>query len=294
MKYAQLFTDAGLVMRDSKGNNETFAYVGKVADNEAIAALQSEVNQRGTVSAGALSLMVSIFDHPRMDGYKGAVKMGDRIPKELKAAMREQEEATLKPLFYAYMNAKNPADAKAAETDAKHPYIGSRAIQWDLFIGALREGGVYGNVKSYSMQYFAYFGMLPCVYTEGNPDKARLLSVSAMAKLIANAKTDLVKPEDAGIAGELEMLRLKLEGRNDKTVTGSPATAIHALREMLKFFEEQAETSAEKATEALTGGKAPDVAKMADAAVRQAKQTRTKGSKNKPQEKAIVQEPAPF
>lgn len=281
MKYATLFNSDALILRDSSGNNIPFNYVGQVSDSDAIQALQTDVQSRGSVTAGALSLMLTIFDHPRMDGYKGTTPIGDRMTKEIKGAIREREEYVLKPLFFGYLDAKNPDDAKAAETDVKHPYIGARAIQWDLFIGALREGGVYGNVKSYTMQYFAYFGKLPCVYDGDNPDKTRMLSVAAMAKLIANAKTDKVKPADMGFAGELADIAKRLKERGEKAVIGDNATALHALRELLAFFEGRTETAAVKATEALAGGTAPDVAKMAEAATRQAKTNSRSKSRNK-------------
>lgn len=237
MKYAQLFTENALVMQDDKGNKETFAYVGAVADSNAIASLQTEVNGRGAVTAAALSLMVQILDHPRFDGYSGKVEIGAKMPKEFKAAIREQEEATLKPLFYAFYDAKHAKQAKLAEKDAKHEYHGAKAIAWDGFIGALREGGIYGNVKSYSMQYMGYFGKLPCVYDDGQPDKSKLLATSAMMKMIANAKTDLVPKADEGIAGELKALAQRLADRNEKTTLGATADALLALRAMLATFE---------------------------------------------------------
>ena len=248
MKYSQLFGADALVMADAKGNKETFAYVAPVKEGQAIQALQTEVQGRGSVTAASLSLICTIFDHPRFDGYSGKIAIGERMPKELKAAIREREEAVLLPLFSDYYDAKNKADAKAAATNPKHPYHGSKALAWDQFIGALREGGIYGNVKSYAMQYMAYFGMLPCVYTEGKPDNSRYQPDSPLANLTANAKTDKTS-EDDGIAGTLVTLASEVANRNEKTAMGDTITAIAALKAMLAKYEELAREEAERLTE---------------------------------------------
>lgn len=286
MKYSQLFGADALVMADAKGNKETFQYVQPVKEGQAVQALQTEVQGRGVVTAASLSLICTIFDHPRFDGYSGKIPIGERMPKELKAAIREREEAVLMPLFSDYYDAKNKADAKAAATNPKHPYHGSKALAWDQFIGALREGGIYGNVKSYAMQYLAYFGMLPCVYAEGKPDKSRLLAVSAMAKLIANAKTDK-KGEDEGIAGKLVALASEVANRNEKTTMGDTISAIAALKAMLATFEGLAREEAQRLTEQVGLRPNPDVSEQGHAVVTKAKRQR-KAKEEKADAAALV------
>lgn len=290
MKYAQLFTPEGLVMQDDKGNKETFGYIEPVAESSAIGFLQTEVNGRGAVTAAALSLMVQILDHPRFDGYSGKVAIGERMPKELKAAIREQEEAHLKPLFYAFWDGKNKAKAKAAEKEPKHVYHGEKAIAWDGFISSLREGGIYGNVKSYSMQYLGYFGRLPCFYDEeGHANKGKLLATSAIAKMIANAKTDIAPKQDEGIAGEVKAIALRLRDRNEKTKIGAVADGVAYLKDMLAVFEQLLREEAEAAQATHAAKTTGDVSKVAQAAVSKAKAPKAvKTPKSKAEEPALI------
>lgn len=262
MKYAQDFTETGLVMVDNKGNKESFAYVAAIPETDAIGALQVEMRQRGDVTAAALSLMVQILDNPRFDTYKGKTPMGEKHPKELKAAIREEEEKHLKPLFMAaFMKKSKKADAAA------------QGAAWDSFIGELRAGGIYGNVKSRATQYLGYFGKLPCVYdAEGHADKSKLLAVSAMDKLIANAKTDLPTKAEGGISDELVKLAADLS--TDKAKPGQATTALAALKAMIVKYEALQQQEAEAAQRKHELTKVGDVSKVAADAVKKASKPR--------------------
>jgi hypothetical protein len=270
MKYTSDFADNALIMADDKGNKTSFEYIGAVPEPEAIGTLLQEMKGRGNVTAAALSLMVQIMDNPRLGTYAGKIPMGEKMDAKFKSAIREEEEAHLKPLFIASYDAKHKAQAKAASTDPVNPYHAQRLSAWDTFIGDLRKGGIYGNVKSTSTQYLGYFGKLPCVYDGEHPDKARLLAVSAMQKLIANAKADATDRVERTVANDLVKLSSELQNRNDKTKLGSPATAIAALKAMLATFEGLQQEEAERATENNSGAVHKDVSRLSEAAIKQA------------------------
>lgn len=282
MKYAQDFSAKALIMQDDKGNKVQFEYLSPVTEQQAITTLRKEITGRGDTTASALSLMVQILDNPRFAAYAGKIEMGHKMDPKFKAAIREQEEAHLKPLFFAQL-AKKMDDAAKSEA-------------WDAFIGELRTGGIYGNVKSYSTQYLGYFGKLPCVYdADGHPDKGRLLAVSAMSKLIANAKTDLPTKQSEGLSGELVKLAGELANRTEKTKIGGIPSAIAACKAMLVIFEGLQREEAARATENNSGAVHKDVARLADVALKQAQKANpqaviVKGNKakGKNQEPATV------
>jgi hypothetical protein len=273
MKYAQSFDKDALRIKDDKGNASAFAYVKPISEQQAIDSLRSEQNAAKVASVGALSLLCHILDDKRLDGYRGKIALGEKLPAELKTAVRELEVSYLQPLFFAYYDEKNAADKEKAD------YIAARAMQWDEFIGHQRANGSWSNAKSYATQYLAYFGKLPCAYNKANkPMKDKMLPVAALAKLIANAKTDLEKPKDAGIAGELLTLASTLRNRTDKTILGDCPTAIASLKAMLELYEAVYSEELERMTAATGGAVHPDIAKMADEATKQAK--RVKGAKS--------------
>jgi hypothetical protein len=209
-KYVQSLSATSVLFTDEKGNTDTFDLVAPMPKNEIVGTLSKEIAGRGDVTRGCLTVMLEMLDTPRFDTYKGKTTIGGKMDKLLKNAMSEQEVTTFQPMFYAYWDAKNPApdgmdSAKLMAHNAR------RAAQWDAFISAQRDGGLYGNVKTYSLQYFAYFGMLPCVYVEGKPDKQRLMPVSAMAKAIAIAKAANVQPGLTGIAKMLADVKQALD-----------------------------------------------------------------------------------
>lgn len=224
-KYVQSLSATAVLFTDDKGNTDTFELVAPMAKNEIVGTLSKEIAGRGDVTRGCLTIMLEMLDNPRFDTYKGLTTTGAKIPKELKTALSEQEVTTFQPMFYAYWDAKNKApdgmdSVKLMEHNAR------RARQWDTFISAQRDGGLYGNVKTYSLQYFAYFGLLPCVYVDGQPDKSRLMPVSAMAKAIAIAKAANVQPGLTGIAKMLAEVKQALDG---STITDVDAKLSYPL-----------------------------------------------------------------
>ena len=224
-KYVQSLSATAVLFTDDKGNTESFDLISPMPKNEIVGTLSKEIAGRGDVTRGCLTVMLEMLDNPRFDAYKGQVTTGGKIPKELKTALTETEVSTFQPMFYAYWDTKNKAPdlMDSAKTMAHNA---RRAAQWDTFISAQRDGGLYGNVKTYSLQYFAYFGLLPCVYTEGKPKKEHLLPVSAMAKAIAIAKAANVQPGLTGIAKMLDEVKQALDVG---TITESDIKASYPL-----------------------------------------------------------------
>lgn len=210
-KYVQSLSATAVLFTDEKGNTDTFELVAPMEKNDIVQTLSKEIAGRGDVTRGCLTVMLEMLDNPRFDNYKGQTVTGSKIPKELKTALSEQEVTTFQPMFYAYWDAKNKAP-DSMDSAALMAHNARRAAQWDTFISAQRDGGLYGNVKTYSLQYFAYFGLLPCVYVDGKADKQRLMPVSAMAKAIAIAKAANVQPGLTGIAKMLEDVKKALDG----------------------------------------------------------------------------------
>jgi len=163
-----------------------FAFLSPMDNDHALKALKTEVSGRGNVTRAALSCLVQILNTPRTDGYKGQGDInsdtGAQMPKELKTAMRDAESAFFAPQF----------DVKQSK-------------QFDTFLTGLRDAGIFATCKGVALKYYYFAGKLPCLYVGGIPQTDKLLSVSAMQKLLQNMVND--KPEgDASIAARLGTL----------------------------------------------------------------------------------------
>lgn len=198
------------------------------ADNmEAIKGLRQEVQQRGKQTRYALSMLVQILNNPRMDGYKAAVPLNTVVPKECKSALREMEDEFLRPIFLDSLpKSHSPAQQQK---------------EWDTFIKGLREPGVYARVRGVCLKYFAYLGMLPCVYDKNQkPDTHKLLAVSAMEKILANESAKSPRAQaDHSIPAELGSLMARMLEEKDKidvrgleTIEGRLAMFMEEVRQL--------------------------------------------------------------
>ena len=268
-KYAVAFSNEFTVFTDNKGKVEKFDNLHAVSESDAITSLKREGEARINATAGALSIIVNMFDSPRLDSYRGKTPANEKLPKEAKDARREMEGEYLKPLFIASIKGNSPEATKHA--------------QWDKFIGLHRAGGVWSLMNSIALQYWCIVGQLPCVYVAGKPQKDQLLSKQAMEKIIANLRA-AEDTTDRGIAGKLADLNDELEHRSDKTHLGNAGLAVAALKNMLATYEgllrEESEAAMIKHSLTVTG----DLSKQADAVSSKAK---GKG-KNKPKAEAFA------
>lgn len=169
--------DKVLFVNQKTEKAEGFSYFEHMAGKDAVAGLRKEVDGRPNVSRAALSILVEVLQHERLQGYKGKTPLTEGIPKEFKQAMREVESAHVRPLFIASF--------------AKTMDDGEKAKQADKYISEMWAGGVYSNVKAAVIKYFTQVGKLPCAYNaDGSPDTGKLLSGDAINRLIENAKAD--------------------------------------------------------------------------------------------------------
>jgi hypothetical protein len=230
-KYAVSFGSAVLTLTDKKGNPVEFAYEHALSLSDSLELTKAEQKKRGDVVRAHLSMLCMIMGHTRLSGYKGKTPIGDKLPAILKEAIRETEVLVIKPAFIAPIFAKCLVKDSSHDASEKDKAIYQKVVEtadnaWDDYIKGLRDG-MYARYKSIVTIYFAYFGLLPCVYNaDGTPDTSRLLSVTAMEKLIANAKTDLAKEENEGISLALSKIKDELNARNEKTVIGDIGLAL--------------------------------------------------------------------
>jgi hypothetical protein len=230
---------------------ESIVLLDRVDDVEAIVAIAGEQKAAEKASVKAISLLCSIMDNPRLDGWKGITPINETIPKELKQAIRELETEHIKPIFSKYHADKGATPAKIEQL-------------WQAYAGFLRQGGSYANAKSKVTAYFAHCGKLPVT------DNGKLLPLAAIERLLQNAKESAPKNAPSGIAGKLMKLAEEVENRNESTVIGDIASAIQSLRAMLATFEgleREALDSAMLKYQASTPG---DVTALADNAISKA------------------------
>lgn len=171
--------------RAGKLEAEKELFIVPMDDEKAVEALRTEVGQRGNVTRAALSAIIKVLQDPGLDSYKGQGDInapeGAKLPKEMKEGVRAAERAHF---IHAYKDIK----------------------KLDGFLSGLREAGIYATVKGVCLKYFWFAGKLPCSYNDdGTPDTGKLLSVSAMQKLLANMVEDKPKADDS-IAARLGSL----------------------------------------------------------------------------------------
>jgi len=172
-----------------------FAFLSPMDDAQATKVLKQDVAKRGEVTRAGLSALLKILNTPRMDGYKGQGDInsdtGAMMPKELKTAMRDAESAHFKPAFPDVKHTAKPGEK----------YVSP----FDTYLTGLREAGTYATCKGVALKYYYFAGKLPCLYVGDMPQTDKLLSVSAMQKLLQNMVED--KPEaDDSIAARIGTL----------------------------------------------------------------------------------------
>jgi hypothetical protein len=233
-KYSVVFGATGVELKAVDGKAKPFAdaFVSGVALADAMLTTKQEIQGRGELTRSMLSILVQVLQSPRIDGYRGKIALDVGLDSTYKELMRQAECDTLEPVFNATLDSKNAADLDKPE------YKVSRTAQWSKYIQDLRAGGMYARAKATASLYMGYFGKLPCAYNEdGTADTSRLLGVTAMEKIIANAKTDLAKQENDGFSKRVSDLLSDMKAKTQKSHVGNVATALHDLKELTALFE---------------------------------------------------------
>lgn len=245
-KYSVVFDDSGVALKATDGKAKPFneAFVSGVDLVTAMGTTKQEIQGRGELTRSMLSILVQVLQSPRIDGYRGKISLDSGLDASYKELMRQAENDTLEPVFNASWEAKNPPLGVAIAGDNVTTIRGftmeqaiSRTAQWSKYIQELRAGGMYARAKATASLYMGYFGKLPCAYNaDGTPDTARLIGVTAMEKIIANAKTDLAKVENDGFSKRLVDLLADVKAKTQKSHVGNIATALAALSELETLF----------------------------------------------------------
>lgn len=218
-----------IIFIDKNGKAESIDLFDAIDASTAIRSIGNEQKAAQSASKAAVSLLASILNNPRLDGYKGKTPVNEAVPAELKAAIRELEIEYMKPVF-----TKHHADKGAKPATIEQ--------QWQMFAQGLRAGGSYAVAKSEVTKYFAHCGQLPTA------DNGKLLTIAAIKKLLANAREAVPKKEDTGLAGKLVTLSSVVADSPDSDALGDYATAIAALKAMLAVYEEKYTESLETLT----------------------------------------------
>ena len=196
------FAEKALVFysTNAKGEEKTeiLAYEEAYASPEdAVRAVSAEVRAQGGATRGALTLLVSMFQHATMSEYAGDGADKDtglvsdwKIPKHVRDALQATEEAVLIPMLH------------------KDPKKGREMLsQW-------RAKGTYAVCKGQALRYFYFAGKLPCRYTGDTPDMTRLLPVSAMQRLLKDLQAE---EPDRTLASKILRLHGEFDKREDMT-----------------------------------------------------------------------------
>lgn len=217
-KYQTAVTENGIQFLVTRSNGKVealpgdFAFVQPMAADKAVESLKHEVSQRGNVTRASLSALYAILQSPRMDGYKGIGDInaddGAKLPKEIKTALRDAESAFFAPQF----------------KDTK---------KLDVFLTGIRDAGIYATVKGVALKYFYFVGRLPALYEGDHPNPNKLLSVSAMQKLLAMMAEDKA-PEDKSFAARV--LSLQSEWMESETLKRADLELL--LGNLKRFAEE--------------------------------------------------------
>lgn len=199
MKYQVSTSDSGLVFLNDKGKALAgdFTFIHPLQNDEALKVLKQDVKTVGARTAAALGFILQILNSPRMDSYKGQgnINADASLGKDVKNGMREAEAAFFRPMF---------PDDKA----------GQKA--YDVFIGGIRDAGIYATCKGVALKYFYFAGKLPCAYEGENHNPEKLLSVPAMQKLLQNMVDDKPKPDESIAARLGDLMSEFLEGEFTK------------------------------------------------------------------------------
>jgi hypothetical protein len=232
-KYSVVFDDNGVALKATDGKAKPFndVFVTGVSLNDAMLTTKQEIQGRGELTRSMLSILIQVLQSSRIDGYRGKIALDSGLDASYKDLMRQAENDTLEPVFNAALDSKNTDDIDKPE------YKISRTAQWSKYIQDLRAGGMYARAKATASLYMGYFGKLPCAYNaDGTPDTMRLIGVTAMEKIIANAKTDLAKQENDGFSKRLVDLLTDMKAKTQKSHVGNVATALASLAELETLF----------------------------------------------------------
>ena len=286
-KYSVVFDDTGVALKATDGKAKPFneAFVSGVDLVTAMGTTKQEIQGRGELTRSMLSILVQVLQSPRIDGYRGKISLDSGLDASYKELMRQAENDTLEPVFNASLDAKNQADLEKPE------YKISRTAQWSKYIQDLRAGGMYARAKATASLYMGYFGKLPCAYNaDGTPDTARLIGVTAMEKIIANAKTDLAKVENDGFSKRLVDLLADVKAKTQKSHIGNIATALAALSELETLFRK---LQVEAADHALSENQAKQdaAAKVQNERDNKARAESLKAGTHMPVEAAVIAKP---
>lgn len=239
--------------QDGKGKPESFEYEQVMEPAEAMKAVRAEVRGRGYATRGALNLVMLILDNQRLSTYRGQTTIHSKIAPKVNSAVREVETEVLKPIYLAGL-AKSMSDTQKLEA-------------WDMESAQMRSPGIYAVVKGICVKYFAHVGRLPCVYDGDKPLKDKLLSVTAMQKILNNEKNRIPGIEhdasealtsalDKVTASKLPALLGKMALKMNKEKDGLTAADVANIIGRLEQFKSDAvqlrNTMAAEATEALT------------------------------------------
>ena len=221
-----------IVFTDDKGQSEViFTETPDTAD-VAIRVLKKDIEARSPASRAALSVLLQVLNNPRLDGYRGKTPMNEKIPAVFKSALREAEDDYLKPKFF----------------DAMKGNDSQKQVAWDNFIKGVREPGSYANARSVAIKFFAQLGMLPCIYENGSPDMSRLLPVSAMLKLLANAKAQNPAETD-GIVQDIVKVETRVDNEHAMMTLDEVEASIRAASALMLKLEALRFELNEQATE---------------------------------------------
>lgn len=227
MKLVTKFTSEGVQFERTQKDgkivvvaNEVF--IAPMESDKALESLRHEVAQRGNVTRAALSCLVHIFNSPRLDGYRGIgdINADGGMPKEIKTALRASEESYFSPMF----------------KDTK---------KLDLFLTSIRDAGIYATAKGVALKYFFFAGKLPCHYEADTPQTDKLLSVSAMQKLLSNMQADKEQAGPATIARQVlelmaEFEQAELKKADLQTILGNLKQFAQAVQEAINTVDSEA------------------------------------------------------
>jgi hypothetical protein len=236
-------TEKGLLFVDPKDNKvvEATEFEDAEAPEASIRGLRQEIKGRGAATRHALNLVLGVLDGQRMDGYRGQVQAHERIPAEIKTAMREAEDLYIKPLLVGSL----PKSMQEVDKNA----------EWDSFIKMMREPGIYARVRGIALKYFTIHGRLPCMYDmEGKPNKEKLMPVSAMERLMdIAAKQNPKQPIDHSINAELVRLIARIEEEKTSISVEALTLVISNCERMAREAKELINLKNQGVTEALHG-----------------------------------------
>ena len=279
-KYSVVFGESGVSMKpvDGKGKDFESTFEDAMSMDSAMSVIRTDMGQRGDVTRAVLTILVQVLQSPRLDAYRGKIALDSGLSKDFKESMRVAEFEILEPIFNARYDALNVEFAKP-DNEKHTEYKISRGQQFTAYLSGLRETGMYPRAKATSCLYLGYFGKLPCAYNADNtPDTGKLLGVTAMEKIIANAKTDLAKAENDGFSKRLTDLLADMKAKTQKSHVGNVATALVTLKELTTMFEALQKEESDKA---LAAHQAKQDTQKAQEATKATKEADAKAAKNR-------------